>query len=44
MYLEHADGKTKVAEMITQWNDSDRTEDEARKVFEETRKGWRMAA
>jgi DNA-binding transcriptional regulator YiaG len=44
MYLEHADGKTKVAEMIEKWNDSDRTEDEARKVFEETRRGWRMAA
>lgn len=44
MYLEHADGKTKVAEMIEKWNDSDREEDEARKVFEETRRGWRMAA
>ena len=44
MYLEHADGKTKVAEMIAQWNDSDRQEDEPREVFEETGKGWRMAA
>jgi DNA-binding transcriptional regulator YiaG len=44
MYLEHADGATKVAEMIEKWNDSDRQEEEARKVFEETRKGWRMAA
>lgn len=44
MYLEHADGTTKVAEMIEKWNDSDRQEEEARKVFEETRKGWRMAA
>lgn len=44
MYLEHADGKTKVAEMIEKWNDSDRQEEEARKVFEETSRGWRMAA
>jgi DNA-binding transcriptional regulator YiaG len=44
MYLEHADGTTKVAAMIEKWNDSDRQEEEARKVFEETRKGWRMAA
>lgn len=44
LYLEHANGKTKVAEMIEQWNDSDRQEDEARQVFEETSKGWRMAA
>ena len=44
MYLEHADGKTKVAEMIAKWNDSDRQENEPREVFEETRKGWRMAA
>ena len=44
MYLEHADGKTKVAEMIEKWNDSDRQENEPREVFEETRKGWRMAA
>lgn len=44
LYLEHANGKTKVAEMIEQWNDSDRLEDEARQVFEETSKGWRMAA
>lgn len=44
MYLEHADGKTKVAEMIEKWNDSDRQEEEAKKVFEETRRGWRKAA
>ena len=44
MYLEHIDGKTKVAELIAQWNDTDRQEDEARQVFEETGSGWRMAA
>lgn len=44
LYLEHVNGKTKVADMIAQWNDSDRLEDEAREVFEDTAKGWRMAA
>lgn len=46
LYLEHADGKTKVAKMIAQWNDTDRQEleDEAKQVFQETDDGWRMAA
>ena len=44
LYLEHVNGKTKIAEMISQWNDSDRLQDESREVFEETAKGWRMAA
>lgn len=44
MYLEHAEGNTKVAELIAQWNDTDRQEDEERQVFEETGHGWRMAA
>ena len=46
LYLEHADGKTKVAKMIAQWNDTDRQEleEEAKQVFHETAEGWRMAA
>lgn len=44
IYLEHADGKTRVAEMIGKWNDIDRLEEEAREVFKETAEGWRMAA
>jgi len=46
LYLEHADGKTKVAKMIAQWNDADRLEpkEEAKQVFQETDEGWRMAA
>ena len=44
LYLEHVNGKTKVADMIAQWNDSDRMENEAREVFEDTAKGWRMVA
>lgn len=47
LYLEHADGKTKVAKMIAQWNDIDRPErleEETKQVFQETAEGWRMAA
>ena len=47
LYLEHADGETKVAKMIAQWNDIDRLEkleEGARQIFQETAKGWRMAA
>lgn len=44
LYLEHVDGTTKVAELIAQWNDTDRQEDDERRVFEETATGWRMAA
>ena len=46
LYLEHADGKTTVAKMIAQWNDTDRQEleEEAKQVFQETDDGWRMAA
>ncbi len=44
LYLEHADGKTKVAKMIAQWNDIDRMEEETEQVFQETDGGWRMAA
>ena len=44
MYLEHMNGKTKVAELIARWNDIDRQEDVERQVFEETDSGWRMAA
>ncbi len=44
LYLEHADGKTKVAAMIAQWNDMDRLEVEGKQVFQETAEGWRMAA
>lgn len=46
LYLEHADGKTKVAKMIAQWNDIDRQEleEESKHVFQETDDGWRMAA
>ncbi|MFA7241912.1 MAG: helix-turn-helix domain-containing protein [Sulfuricellaceae bacterium] len=44
LYLEHANGKTKVAEMIARWNDIDRQEEETKQVFQETAEGWRMAA
>ncbi|RDE50537.1 MAG: transcriptional regulator [Candidatus Accumulibacter meliphilus] len=44
MYLEHIHGTTRVTELITQWNDTDRQKDEARQVFEETEAGWRLAA
>ena len=44
LYLERVNGKTKVADMIAQWSDSDRREDEAREVFEATAKDWRNAA
>lgn len=46
LYLEHADGKTKIAKMIAQWNDTDRQEmeEETKQVFQETAEGWRMAA
>lgn len=44
LYLEHADGKTRVAAMIAKWNDTDRLEDEGQQVFHETAEGWRMAA
>lgn len=47
LYLEHADGETKVAKMIAQWNDIDRMEkleEGAKQIFQETAKGWRMAA
>lgn len=47
LYLEHADGKTKVAKMIAQWNDTDREEkqvEETKQVFQETDGGWRIAA
>ena len=47
LYLEHADGETKVAKMIAQWNDIDRLEkleEGAKQIFQETAKGWRMAA
>lgn len=44
LYLEHADGTTKLAELIARWNDTDRQIGEARQVFEETDSGWRMAA
>ena len=44
LYLEHADGNTRVAEMIAAWNDMDRREEEAAQVFQETAEGWRMAA
>ena len=44
LYLEHADGKTKVAAMIAKWNDMDRLEDEEKQVFQETAEGWRMTA
>lgn len=46
LYLEHADGKTQVAEMIAQWNDTDRQEfeEDAKQVFQETGAGWLMAA
>ena len=46
LYLEHADGKTTVAKMIAQCNDTDRQEleEEAKQVFQETDDGWRMAA
>ena len=44
LYLEHADGKTGVAEMISRWNEIDRQDEEAAQVFQETEEGWRMAA
>jgi len=44
LYLERMDGTTKVAELIAQWNDTDRQEDELRRVFEDTEHGWRLAA
>lgn len=43
LYLEHADGTTKVAEIINQLNDTDRQVDDAKRVFETTRTGWKAA-
>ena len=45
LYLEHADGKTKVADIIKKLNDTDRLADDASKhVYEATRTGWKAAA
>lgn len=45
LYLEHADGTTKLAEMIEQWNATDRQEDEEpRTTAEKDLAGWRIAA
>jgi len=44
LYLEHADGKTKVAEIINKLNEMDRQVDDAKYVFEPTKTGWRAAA
>lgn len=44
LYLEHADGETRIAELIKQWNDTDRQEDAERHVFEAQSGGWRIAA
>lgn len=45
LYLEHADGTTRLAEMIERWNETDRQEDEAqRTTAEKNTEGWRIAA
>jgi len=45
LYLEHADGKTRVAEMIERWSETDSQEDEApRTTAEKNDSGWRIAA
>lgn len=45
LYLEHADGTTRVAEMIERWSETDRQEDEVqRTTAEKNDRGWRIAA
>ena len=45
LYLEHADGKTKVADIVKKLSDTDRQADDANKhVYEATRTGWKAAA
>lgn len=45
LYLEFADGTTKLAEMIERWNDTDRQDDEEqRTTAERASTGWRVAA
>lgn len=45
LYLEHADGTTRLAEMIEQWNETDREGDEAQlTTAEKDGGGWRIAA
>lgn len=45
LYLEHADGTTKLAELIERWNETDRIEnEEQRTTAEKDSGGWRVAA
>lgn len=45
LYLEHADGTTKLAELIERWNDTDRQDhEEHRTTAEREPSGWRVAA
>lgn len=45
LYLEHADGTTRLAEMIGQWSKADREEGEPQcTTAEKNEDGWRIAA
>jgi putative transcriptional regulator len=47
LYLEHADGKTKIAKMIAHWNELDRLngmKENAKQVFQEADGEWSVAA
>lgn len=42
-YLEYLNGKTAIATLIDQWNETDRQE-EAPYVFTDSKQGWKLAA
>jgi putative transcriptional regulator len=45
LYLEHADGTTKLAELIERWNETDRlVGEEQRTTAEKAPAGWKIAA
>ncbi len=45
LYLEHADGTTKLAELIEQWNETDRQEGEDQSMTaQRDQERWRIAA
>lgn len=45
LYLEHADGTTKLAELIEQWNETDRQEGEDQSMTaQRDQEKWRIAA
>lgn len=45
LYLEHADGTTKLAELIERWNETDRLElEDRRTTAAKEPTGWRIAA